>query len=341
MAARRRPTLDDLAARSGVSKTTVSKVLNRRTGFSASTRAAVERAAQELGYVPITRERGPHASGAVVVVFDTLFSLYSLRVLEGVADGAQAAGVDLITQVLRPNWPGGAALELDARRIKTMADKGHAGVLIVTSVITPATVGFFEEYGLPFVAIDAQTALQKTVLSVGSNHWGGGMQAARHLVDLGHRRIGFVGGNRDNPGLRERLAGFREVLETAGIDLPAQLVSEEGLGSGRVAVERMLRGALPPTAVFASNDADALWAVAAITEAGLRVPEDISVVGYDDTYAAVSPVPFLTTVRAPLHDIGRLAVDTLLAVGAGTPPISPRLELATELIVRTSTRAVR
>lgn len=337
----RRATIEDISARAGVTKSTVSKVLNRRTGFSPDTQARVEQAVAELGYVPITRERGSRATGAVVAIFDTMFSLYSLKILEGIAAGAQIAGVDLITQVLDPRSDGRAQLGLDARRIKTMADKGHSGVLMVTSVITPATAGLFEDYALPLVAIDAQTSLQKSVLSVGSNHWGGGMQAGQHLVDLGHRRIAYVGGSKNNPGLRERFAGFREILDGEGIELDPSLVSEEGMGTAHDAVARMLRAGDAPTAIFASNDADALGAVRAIHEAGLRVPEDVSVVGYDDTYAAVVPSPNLTSVHAPLQAIGHLATTTLLALGAGEHPVSNRLELATELIVRDSTRAIR
>jgi LacI family transcriptional regulator len=337
---RRRATLDDIAALSGVSRATVSKVLNRRSGFTPATRAAVEKAVRDTGYVPITRERRMQESGAILIVFDTLFSLYSLKLLDGVAEGAQDAGVDLITQVMFPNSARAASITLNAHHIKTIADKGHAGVLVVTSVITPETVALFAEYGVPLLAIDAQTALQNDVVSVGSNHWGGGMQAAKHLVDLGHRRIAFVGGHRDNPALRERYTGFREVLEGAGIEIDPTLVSEEGFGSGFDAVARMLRAPHPPTAVFASNDADAFGAVRAIAEAGLRMPEDVSVVGYDDTYAEVSPIRFLTTVHAPLHEIGRVAVATLLGLSRGEQPISPRVELATSLVVRDSTRAV-
>jgi LacI family transcriptional regulator len=156
------------------------------------------------------------------------------------------------------------------------------------------------------------------VASIGSSHAVGGQQAVEHLIGLGHRRIAFVGGHPANPGLRARAVGYREALRSAGIPLDPGLVSEEGMGTSAPAVERMLALDDPPTAVFATNDADAFAVIRTLLQEGLRVPEDLSVVGYDDTY-------------------GRAAVDTLLRLQAGERPFSHHLELATTLIEREST----
>ncbi|MGO3884770.1 MAG: LacI family DNA-binding transcriptional regulator [Mycetocola sp.] len=333
----RRATLDDIARKAGVSISTVSKVLNRRTGFSEDTRERVEQAMAELDYAPITRDRAPGVTGAVVVIFDTLYTLYSLRVLEGVAEAAQAAGVDLITQVADPGHHGVATLTLDARRVASMSDKGHAGVVMVTSRISAEMVKQFRDRDLPLVSIDASALVPGDVPNVGSNHWRGGVQAATHLRELGHTQIGFIGGDPDNPGLRERLSGFREVLARDGVSSDPALVSEEGMDQGPVAFDRMMSLAEPPTAVFASTDAGAMEILALARDRGLRVPEDLSVIGYDDTYSLVAPSLGLTTVRAPLEAVGKTAVETVLGLAAGRPVSEADLYLSTRLVVRSTT----
>lgn len=334
----RRPTLADVARRAGVSTATASKVLNRRTGFSAETAAAVQAAMSELGYLPITRERMPRATGSIVAVFDTLYTLYSLRVIEGIAEGAQVAGVELVTQVSDPGHVGAPTLSLDERRVRSMADRGHAGVIMVTSRIPADLVDLLRAYGLPLVSIDASAALQADVPDVSSTHWRGGQQAAAHLLERGHRRIAFFGAEPANPGIRERLAGFRDVLAEAGAPLDERFVVT-GLHADATALGALLRQDDRPTAVFAATDAAAVGTIAVARGLGLRVPDDLSVVGYDDTYAPVVPGLDLTTVHAPLEALGRTAVETVLALAAGRPAPRGDLHLSTRLIVRGTTAA--
>jgi len=330
------PTLESVAARAGVSKSTVSKVLNGRPGSSTATRSRVEEAVRELGYRPSPRT-APDRPPTVSVVFDTLHSVYSLRVLEGMVAAAQGAGVDLVTRVLSAG--GDVDTVLDRTFVEALAERGHLGMIVVTTAIDADVVDASLDAGIALVAVDSPNPLDRSVASIGSNHSTGGRQAVEHLTGLGHRRIAFVGGDRRNPGLLARFGGYREALLAAGIADDPELVSEEGMGTAGVAVERLLASADPPTAVFATNDADAFAAIRAVLVAGLRVPEDVSVVGYDDTYSAMQTFPRLTTVQTSMHDIGRAAVDTLLRVHAGEKPFSHHLELATTLVERESTAA--
>jgi LacI family transcriptional regulator len=330
----RRITLDDIASTAGVSKATVSKILNRRGGTSEETRLRVEGVMRELGYVAITRERAPADSRTVTAVFDNLVALYSLGVMSGLVDGAQALGIDLVINVTDSHR--GTDIVLDRAFVRRLAAKGHSGLVVVTTAIDTALVSACTQYGVPLVAVDAPNALDESVVSIGSNHWSGGRDATRHLIDLGHTRIGFLGGDAANPGLRERLSGYREAIMNAGIEFVPELVSETGMGTAAAAVGAMLALDDPATAFFVTNDGDAMAVVRAVHETGRRVPEDISVVGYDDTYSFVPSLPHLTTVHTAMHEIGKLALETVAGLAEGKQPISSRVQLATHLVVRES-----
>ena len=335
----RRVTLSDIAGAAGVSKATVSKVLNHRGGTSDDTRQRVEAVMRELGYIAITRERAPADNRTVTVVFDDLVALYSLGVLGGLVDGAQALDVDLVTNVTASRR--GTDVVLDRAWVRRLAAKGHSGLIVVTTSVDAALVAACAQYDVPLVAVDAPNLVDASVVSIGSNHWAGGMDATRHLLELGHRRIGFLGGDAAVPGLRERLAGYRESLAAAGVDFDPELVSETGMATAAAAVPAMLDLADPPTAFFVTNDGDAMSVVRAVHLAGRRVPDDVSVVGYDDTYSFVPSVTHLTTVHTPMHEIGTLAIETVIGMSEGRRPISSRLQLATNLVVRESSIAPR
>ena len=335
----RRVTLSDIAGAAGVSKATVSKVLNHRGGTSDDTRQRVEAVMRELGYIAITRERAPADNRTVTVVFDDLVALYSLGVLGGLVDGAQALDVDLVTNVTASRR--GTDVVLDRAWVRRLAAKGHSGLIVVTTSVDAALVAACAQYDVPLVAVDAPNLVDASVVSIGSNHWAGGMDATRHLLELGHRRIGFLGGDAAVPGLRERLAGYRESLAAAGVDFDPELVSETGMATAAAAVPAMLDLTDPPTAFFVTNDGDAMAVVRAVHLAGRRVPDDVSVVGYDDTYSFVPSVTHLTTVHTPMHEIGTLAIETVIGMSEGRRPISSRLQLATNLVVRESSIAPR
>ncbi|MEU4743148.1 substrate-binding domain-containing protein, partial [Actinosynnema sp. NPDC023658] len=182
----------------------------------------------------------------------------------------------------------------------------------------------------------------RDLLSVAATNRAGGVTAVRHLLSLGHRRIGVVGGPRDVLCSRARLDGYRFAHDRAGLAVDPALVRHADFsreGGRREAVE-LLRLPDRPTAVFAANDEQALGVVEAARAAGLSVPGDLSVVGFDDLPAARWSAPALTTVRQPLAAMGRRAGWMLADLIAGRPPATDRVELATELVVRSSTARV-
>ncbi|MDF2052225.1 substrate-binding domain-containing protein [Arthrobacter sp. Cr_A7] len=259
--------------------------------------------------------------------------------MEGMVAAAQHEKVDLVVRVLTPGKAATDHAQLDRTFVNEVAEKGNAGIIAVTTAIEPDVVEACRDAGLHLVAVDPPNPLDPSVASIGSNHWTGGMQATEYLIKLGHRRIAFVGGDPVNPGLRARFGGYREALLAAGIPDEPRLVSQAGMMTAEAEIARLLAAPEPPTAVFATNDADALAAIRGLRTAGLRVPEDVSVVGYDDTYSALPASPALTTVHTPMHSIGRTAMQTLLQLHAGSQPISHHVELATTLVVRESTAA--
>jgi LacI family transcriptional regulator len=177
------------------------------------------------------------------------------------------------------------------------------------------------------------------VPTIGATNWAGGLSATEHLIRLGHRRIGFVAGRSELWCSRARLDGYRAGLETAGHTVDPELVvqGEFDYESGFRAGERLCELAEPPTAVFAASDQMALGVYEALRRRGLRVPEEVSVIGFDDLPEAHWSSPPLTTVRQPMAEMGRLAVRTLQRLVRGEVIESPRIELATELVVRDST----
>jgi len=334
-----RATLDTIADALGVSKSTISKALNNRPGVSDALRARVRRAAAEAGYAAST-DSGSSRRPSVAVVFDTLANLYSLAMLDGMIAEAQRHGVDVVPEVLAPlsSEPADAPAE---HRILDLHARGHDGLIVVTTKIPPAIIALCRDLGLPLVSVDSPNALDAEVASVGSNNWMGGMQATRHLLDLGHRRIGFVGGSAAHAGLQGRRAGYRAALQTAGLSEDPQLVSEQGMRMAGRPARDMLALDDPPTAIFAASDPSALDVIRCLTRDGIRIPEDVSVVGYDDTYGALPAPKLLTTVHTPVPELGGLALTTVLGLRDGIAPVSHHVDLATSLVVRETTAPPR
>lgn len=340
--ARPRATLTEVAERAGVSKATASKVLNGRPGVAEETRRLVREAIAELGYVPTTGPRETAAPQSIHVVFDTILNMYAVYVLDGLISGARELGVEVVTSALdskitAQNEP----LGLD--RIKEIAGSGAAGLVVVTAQLTGEEMTACEQLGLPLVVIDPANPLDERVTSLGATNWAGGVQATRHLIDLGHRRIGFAGGPEGSVPARERLHGYREALEAAGVEVDPALVrtGEFSPESGEASADVLLELEDPPTAIFAGSDSVAVGVLRSARRRGLEVPGDLSVVGFDDTYNAMWVEPPLTTVRQPLRQMGRVAARTALELAAGRVPDSHHVQLATSLVVRDSTAPPR
>jgi LacI family xylobiose transport system transcriptional regulator len=177
------------------------------------------------------------------------------------------------------------------------------------------------------------------VPAVGSANWNGGMAVARHLLQLGHRRIGLIGGPPDLLCSRARLDGYRAAMDMAGIAIDPALVrsGDFHVEGGRAAGLALLRLPEPPTAVFAGSDLQALGVYEAARELGVRIPEELSVVGYDDLPVARWVGPPLTTVHQPLAEMAEMAARMVITMSRGAAPVTRRLDLATSLVVRQST----
>jgi LacI family transcriptional regulator len=329
----RRPTLATVALAAGVSAPTVSKVLNGRLDVSPATRARVERAIRELQYVPVA-SRGRTDERFVEIVFDDLLNPYAAEITNGAADAGIAGGVTVIPK----RHTGDTPLEW-ARRVSA---SGRDGIIIVTSVLTSEQIARFHEAGLPMVVIDTINLPSTEFTSIGSTNFNGGVAATNHLLHLGHRRIAHISGPLTLACSVARRHGYRAALENAGIPAAGALEAtgsfsyDTGVREASVWLCRPDR----PTAIFAGSDQIAFGVMEAARLQGLRVPEDLSVVGFDDTYAAASASPPLTTVHQPLKEMGELAVQTLLRLRAGEPVASHHVELATRLEIRASTTAV-
>jgi LacI family transcriptional regulator len=332
----RRPTLEEVAVAAGVSTSTASKVLNGRPRIAPATRRRVEAAIEQLGYVPSTGPRGGAAGRSVAVVFRSLSDVYALRVLEGVLTAARDRDVEVLVDVLD-----GASRTVPLSRewIRGQAARGRTGVVVVTAELAPEQHQLLRSLGLPSVHIDPANPLDDSTVSVGSTNFSGGVQATRHLLELGHRRIAFAGGAPSFQPSADRLQGYLSALRTGGGEVDDALMRSRAhsFEAGVVMTEQLLALPQPPTAVFAASDSIALGVLAAAQRHGLHVPQGLSVVGFDDTSAAVSSAPALTTVRQPVVEMGRVALRTLLQLAGGESVDSHHVQLSTTLVVREST----
>lgn len=333
-----RATLDTVAAHAGVSKATASKVFNARPDVAVATRELVFRAAQEVGYVPSPRRAG---STMIGVVFDNVANYYAPLLLEGVLDEAQTRGITVLiaessSQPSGPGQPGSAGW------IRDMQRQGLGGVILVTTAVTVEEMAATADGGMPLVAIDPASEPPDSVTSIGATNWRGGVQATDHLLALGHRRIAFVGGMRTSKPAAERAAGYRSALVAGGMSVDPALICQRDFTyeAGLELAGELLEGDAPPTAVFAACDAVAFGVIEAARQHGIRVPDELSVVGFDDTHAARWGVPQLTTVRQPLAEMGRAAVRTVAELARTGAATAHPVELATELVVRGSTGPV-
>ena len=326
-----RVTIAELAEESGLSSATVSKVLNGRPDVSARTRTLVQDLIVNRGY----RKRAATVDTPPVidVVFSDFDSPWAIEIVRGAAAAAQAEGLTVALTALS---------EADERRVwfDHITSRGTRGIILLLSELTPRQHAELAARRLPFVVIDPTAEPGPDVSSVGATNWAGGLAATKHLIELGHVRIGIVTGPADLLCSRARLDGYRAALETAGLSVDDQFVrwADFRVNGGYRQAKVLLGRTRRPTAIFAGSDLSALGVLRAAREMGLRVPEELSVVGFDDIPLSRWTSPALTTVRQPLKEMAELAVRMLLENGEN-PGIKRRVELATDLVVRESTSA--
>ncbi|MFL5644994.1 MAG: LacI family DNA-binding transcriptional regulator [Chloroflexota bacterium] len=326
-----RPTIARVAAEAGVSVPTVSKVINGRADVSPETRRRVEAVIREQGYH--RSERIQRTAPILELIFHELESEWALEIVRGVE---RVAGQNHLAVVLS---------ELHGRRtpgrgwIEGALARRPTGVIAVFSDLSESARTQLRTRGIPFVVVDPTGEPLHDTPSIGATNWNGGLTATRHLLGLGHRRIAVVGGPAGILCSRARMDGYRAAMDAAGVAIDPDLTShgpfqvEEGVRKGRALLRRPDR----PTAVIAGNDLQALGVYQAAREARLHIPEDLSVVGFDDLPVARWVGPPLTTIRQPLYEMAVAAAELVLAVARGEQAVQMRVELATELVVREST----
>ncbi|MFI7038520.1 LacI family DNA-binding transcriptional regulator [Microbispora rosea] len=328
-----RLTVAEIAHLAGVSAPTVSRVLNGHAGVALATRQRVEAVLREHGY----RRRDSEPAAIIELVFHALESLWALEIIQGVEQVAREHELAVVlTEMQGRLTPGRAWTEQVLARRPT-------GVVAVFSELTVQQQSQLATRSIPLVVLDPTGEPLHETPSVGATNWSGGMAATRHLLDLGHRRIAMLSGPTQWPCCRARLDGYRAAMDAAGVPVDPELVRvstlyvEGGLRDGA----ELLRLPDPPTAVFCANDLQALGVYEAARRAGARIPEELSVVGFDDLSFTQWAGPPITTVRQPLVHMGAAAARMVLALAQGERLEQHRVELATALVVRESTAPPR
>jgi LacI family transcriptional regulator len=333
-----RATVRDIAAHTGVSIATVSRVLNGRAHVAPDTRRRVQAAMEELT-VPAPRSRAvrsPRTEGAVFVRCPYELTDYFGPIVSAVAETLRLHGREMLLDA------GGAGYHDDVlRRLPSRRDV--AGAVLILPPETGSDLDVLRAARVPFVVVDQRVRLRNDVLSVSAANFSGARQATEHLTQLGHRHIGVISVTPALAAGDARLAGHRSALADIGQFVDPALIryGEPVIATGEWAGAELLDLPLAPTAIVCFNDKVAVGVLHAAERRGLRVPEDVSVVGFDDIDVSRATSPQLTTVRQPLQEMGRMAVTSLMRVLDGHEAEALHIELATELVVRGSTGPVR
>ena len=326
--------LSNIAGEAGVSLSTVSKVVHRRRDVGAATRARVEELLAWHGYVR-PWERDPAVPRQIIAVFRDLSGPYTLEIVRGIVDAAGELGIAVIT--------GTTGRRSISQWLEECVALGAAGLVIVISMVAEEDQRRIVEQRLPVVLVDPLSAPSLDIPSIGVTNWSGARDAVQHLLEYGHTRIGMIAGRSHSLTGAARLHGYRAALEEAGIAYDPAIVrsTDFDFDEGLTACLQILRSGEPPTAVFAASDSQALGVLEAARQHGLSVPDDLAVMSFDDTLVAAMACPPLSAVRQPFEELGHEATRVLMQLAEGRPPASPRIELATELVLRTSTSSRR
>jgi len=331
----RRVTLKDVAQLTGVSAVTVSNVLNNQPNVSEATRASVRDALRRTGYIANLAARGLAGgrTNTLGMLVPDLSSQYMGEIVRGASDEARASGLEMLISTA-------SDIEWERKQVAFLRDITD-GLLLLLPYTPDNLLLEIEKAGVPVVVIDHR-GTQIMLPSVSVNNYSGARAAATHLLALGHRRIGLVSGPIGYGASAARLRGYKKALLAAGIPFDKTLVAGGDFRQpgGFKAAQKLLSLAEPPTAIFAANDLMAFGVMEAIKEHGLRVPDDISVMGFDDIPMASQVYPPLTTIRQPLYEMGVAAVRIMNAIRHRVKPLRDRVILPTELVERATTAHV-
>jgi LacI family transcriptional regulator len=329
-----RITLAEVAGAAGVSVATVSKVLNDRADVSAETRRRVLKQLKDSDYRPVRSDgvRPREQSRSIEVVVHKLQTPYIITVLDGITSSAPAEGFEVVI---------GRILSPDTRQVdaQTLLRSQHSGAIFITADASSSSLKALDDAGFPAVVVDPLRVNDSKCITIGATNFTGGVTAAEHLLSLGHRRIAHAGGPQSSDCSHARLAGYSSALRKAGIELDETLITHCAFSydAGRQVASDLLDRPDRPTAIFAASDEVALGVMEEARRRSIRIPEDLSVVGFDDTFVASRSAPPLTTVAQPLLEMGRVATRSLAQMIKNDVVSTRHIELATRLVVRDST----
>lgn len=328
-----KPTINDVASLAGVSKKTVSRVINNSALLSEKTRAKVQAVIEEIGFVPSLQARALALSRnfIIAVIFDNPNAQFLVNVQQGILDELKGTEYGLMLQPVDRT----SADLYDNIRAFLERHRPHGLVLLPPISEDDAVARICEEFGCGYIRMGS-IKLDAARHTISSNDREAVREAVSYLIAKGHRRIGLIEGPEGFTSPRERRAGFEEALADARLTLDPELVKpgrytfESGVEAGQSLVDLEH----PPTAIFACNDEMAIGAIIAARRSGMLIPEDLSVVGFDDTPLSTHIWPALTTVRWPIVEMARMAAHKLIA--QDDKEAADRWQLPSKLIERTS-----
>jgi len=330
--AARRISIKDIARRAGVSHSTVSRALRGSPLVNPRTAERIRRLAARMGYVPnaAARSLATARTGIVGLVITTLADPFLAEIVRGVEEVALEAGYRLFLATSN------ADPERELAAVRALAESRVEGVIVASSRVGELYLPHLEALRVPIVLINHQREAP-LIYSVASDSYQGAVLAVSYLVRLGHTRIAYIAGPPLARSNRARLAGYRDALAAAGIaPEPAWIVEGNGRPeAGEWGIRRLLEAPQRPTAVFCYNDMTAIGALRAARVAGLRVPEDLSIIGFDDILFAAYTEPPLTTIAQPKYEMGRTAMGMLLQLLQGER-VPAHLQLPCHLVERAS-----
>lgn len=331
--------LADIAKQTGYSLATVSKVLNGRSDVAESTRAIINDALVHNGYrKPLNSSTATNRYQQIEVVFQTFDTLWSLEILRGILKAASDAGVGVLVTESgdrthpAPTW------------INDVVKRHPMGVILIFSDLTDDERNKLSQYHIRCVTLDPSGSPMPENYSVQADNWTGGVIATRHLLSLGHTMIGIITGPHAMMCSKARLNGYNAALEERGLTLNPSLVREGDFTTSGGFTQAMSLLSMPehqrPTAIFGGSDLQSMGVYEAARRLHIRIPEDLSVIGFDDIQTAAYMGPALTTIRQPFQDMASAAVSMLLGAQDGQKT-SHNIVFPTTLIVRDSVRQCR
>lgn len=330
-------TITDVARLAGVSMKTVSRVLNNEPNVTDKTRKRVQAAAAELRYHPNLSARGLASSRKymLALLYDNPSAEYIASIQAGATEACRKRGFHLVVEPIRvPNGEINAELEVLLQRLPV------DGVILTPPLADmSALMDVFDAVDIPYVPIAPSENSRPNVASVSMDDTAAALEMTQYLISIGHKDIGFIVGHADHSASALRLQGFKDAMRDAGLTVPDSLIMQGdfSFASGKACAQKLLSGAIRPTAIFASNDDMAAAVLSVAGKKGIAVPGELSVAGFDDTALAAVVWPPLTTIRQPIHEMGARAARLLINGATKNGEDVPPLMLEHNIIVRAST----